>query len=172
MVMTDVSLVVGHGGHSTTMQALAHDLPLVILPMFDRSDQPLVDSLIQRAGAAEVVSRRAAPATIRAAVDRMLAPGPHHAAAARLGAGADLGARYASLGPSPQTPTVLPVALGEGPLQTPRTFGPLTSGTPTAASNNVRPHPTVTGPLRRSVPNTCRSPAWSAGRRSLLHPAA
>jgi UDP:flavonoid glycosyltransferase YjiC (YdhE family) len=86
MVMTDVSLVVGHGGHSTTMQALAHDLPLVILPMFDRSDQPLVGSLIQRAGAAEVVSRRAAPATIRAAVDRMLAPGPHRAAAARLGA--------------------------------------------------------------------------------------
>jgi UDP:flavonoid glycosyltransferase YjiC (YdhE family) len=86
MVMTDVCLVVGHGGHSTTMQALAHDLPLVILPMFDRSDQPLVGSLIQRAGAAEVVSRRAAPATIRAAVDRMLAPGPHRAAAARLGA--------------------------------------------------------------------------------------
>jgi UDP:flavonoid glycosyltransferase YjiC (YdhE family) len=24
-----VSLVVGHGGHGTTMQALAHDLPLV-----------------------------------------------------------------------------------------------------------------------------------------------
>jgi UDP:flavonoid glycosyltransferase YjiC (YdhE family) len=68
------------------MQALAHDLPMVILPMFDRSDQPLVGSLIQRAGAAEVVSRRAAPATIRAAVDRMLAPGPHRAAAARLGA--------------------------------------------------------------------------------------
>jgi UDP:flavonoid glycosyltransferase YjiC (YdhE family) len=85
-VMPDVSLVVGHGGHSTTMQALAHDLPMVILPMFDRSDQPLVGSLIQRAGAAEVVSRQAAPATIRAAIDRMLAPGPHRAAAARLGA--------------------------------------------------------------------------------------
>jgi UDP:flavonoid glycosyltransferase YjiC (YdhE family) len=85
-VMPDVSLVVSHGGHSTTMQALAHDLPMVILPMFDRSDQPLVGSVIQRAGAAEVVSRRADPATIRAAVDRMLAPGPHRAAAARLGA--------------------------------------------------------------------------------------
>jgi UDP:flavonoid glycosyltransferase YjiC (YdhE family) len=55
--MTDVSLVVGHRGDSTTMQALAHDLPLVILPMLDRSDRPLVGSLIQRAGAAEVVSR-------------------------------------------------------------------------------------------------------------------
>jgi UDP:flavonoid glycosyltransferase YjiC (YdhE family) len=57
MVMTDVSLVVGHGGDSTTMQALAPDLPLVILPRFDRCDQPLVGSLIQRAGAAEVMSR-------------------------------------------------------------------------------------------------------------------
>jgi UDP:flavonoid glycosyltransferase YjiC (YdhE family) len=85
-LMAGVSLVVGHGGHSTTMQALAHDLPMVILPMFDRSDQPLVGGLVQRAGAAAVVSRRAAPATIRAAVDRMLAPGPHRAAAARLGA--------------------------------------------------------------------------------------
>ncbi|WP_249998742.1 glycosyltransferase [Actinoplanes sp. M2I2] len=85
-IMPDVSLVVGHGGHGTTMQALAHDLPMVIVPMFDRSDQLLVGSLVQRAGAGEVVSRRADPATIRAAVDRMLAPGPHRAAAARLGA--------------------------------------------------------------------------------------
>lgn len=85
-VMPGSSLVVGHGGHSTAMQALAHDLPMVILPMFDRSDQPMVGSVLQRAGAAEVVSRDAGPAAIRAAVDRMLAPGPHRAAAARLGA--------------------------------------------------------------------------------------
>jgi UDP:flavonoid glycosyltransferase YjiC (YdhE family) len=85
-LMPEVSLVVGHGGHGTTMQALAHDLPLVIVPMFDRSDQPLVGSVLQRAGAAEVVSRRSAPDAIRSAIDRMLAPGPHRSAAARLGA--------------------------------------------------------------------------------------
>lgn len=86
-VMPEVSLVVGHGGHGTTMQALAHDLPLVILPAFDRSDQPLVGSVLRRAGVASVVSRQAGAAAIRTAVDRMLAPGPHIAAAARLGAG-------------------------------------------------------------------------------------
>jgi UDP:flavonoid glycosyltransferase YjiC (YdhE family) len=85
-LMPELSLVVGHGGHSTAMQALSYDLPMVVLPMFDRSDQPLVGSLLHRAGAAEVVSRRASPAQIRAAIDRMLAGGPHRAAAARLGA--------------------------------------------------------------------------------------
>jgi UDP:flavonoid glycosyltransferase YjiC (YdhE family) len=85
-IMPTVSLVVGHGGHGTTMQALAHDLPMVILPAFDRSDQRLVGSVLQRAGAAEVVSRKAGPAVSRSAIDPMLAPGPHRGAAARLGA--------------------------------------------------------------------------------------
>jgi UDP:flavonoid glycosyltransferase YjiC (YdhE family) len=85
-IMPGVSLVVGHGGHGTAMQALAHDLPMVILPAFDRSDQPLVGAVLRRAGVAEVVHRQAGAAAIRTAIDRMLAPGPHRAAAARLGA--------------------------------------------------------------------------------------
>lgn len=85
-VMPRVSLVVGHGGHSTATQALAHDLPMVILPMFDRSDQALIGRTIAAAGAGEVLHRTSAPADIRAAVDRLLADGPHRAAAARLGA--------------------------------------------------------------------------------------
>lgn len=32
-LMPDMSLLVGHRGHSTTMQALAHDLPVVIVPL-------------------------------------------------------------------------------------------------------------------------------------------
>jgi DNA-binding transcriptional LysR family regulator len=40
--MPEVSMVVGHGGHSTTMLALAHDLPLVLMPMFALADQPMV----------------------------------------------------------------------------------------------------------------------------------
>jgi UDP:flavonoid glycosyltransferase YjiC (YdhE family) len=32
-LMPTASLLVGHGGHSTTMQALAHDLPMVLMPM-------------------------------------------------------------------------------------------------------------------------------------------
>jgi UDP:flavonoid glycosyltransferase YjiC (YdhE family) len=97
-VMAGAALLIGHGGHSTAMQALANDLPMVILPMFDRSDQPLVGRLLQRAGAGAVVPRQADAAPIRSAVERMLAPGPHREAAARLGAevrahpGAQLGA--------------------------------------------------------------------------------
>ena len=46
-VMPAVSLVIGHGGHSTTMLALAHDLPLVILPMNLMFDQVLIGQAIQ-----------------------------------------------------------------------------------------------------------------------------
>ena len=40
-VMPEVSMVVGHGGHATTMVALAHDLPLLVIPM-DAHDRPAV----------------------------------------------------------------------------------------------------------------------------------
>ena len=32
-VMATASLLVGHGGHSTTLRALAHDLPAVVIPL-------------------------------------------------------------------------------------------------------------------------------------------
>lgn len=85
-LMPQVSLVVGHGGHATTMRALAHDLPLVVMPMHPMLDQPLVGRTVAAAGAGEVVSRKAAPDQLRAAIDRLLADGPHREAAARLGA--------------------------------------------------------------------------------------
>ena len=49
--MARSTLLVGHGGHGTTMQALAHDLPVLVLPMDDKTDQPLVGRSIERAGA-------------------------------------------------------------------------------------------------------------------------
>jgi MGT family glycosyltransferase len=85
-VMPKVSLVVGHGGHTTTMRALAHDLPLVIVPMHPMLDQSMVGRAVEQAGAGKVLSRKAAPDQIRAAVEQLLTEGPHHAAAARLGA--------------------------------------------------------------------------------------
>ncbi|GAA2367778.1 glycosyl transferase [Catellatospora methionotrophica] len=85
-VLPHVQLVVGHGGHATTMQALAHDLPLVLMPMSPLADQPLVARAVAEQGAGLVVSRSAPPAVIRAAIERLLADGPHRAAAARLGA--------------------------------------------------------------------------------------
>jgi len=85
-LMGQVSLVVGHGGHATTMRALAHDLPLVVMPMHPMLDQPLVGRRVAEAGAGEVVAKKAAPADLTPVIARLLADGPHRAAAARLGA--------------------------------------------------------------------------------------
>jgi UDP:flavonoid glycosyltransferase YjiC (YdhE family) len=41
-IMPSASLVVGHGGHSTTMRALAHGVPLLILPMHRILDQRMI----------------------------------------------------------------------------------------------------------------------------------
>lgn len=60
-VMPQVSMVVGHGGHSTTMLALAHGLPLVIMPMFSLADQPMVGRAVQAAGAGRVVRKSSRP---------------------------------------------------------------------------------------------------------------
>ncbi|MET9877063.1 nucleotide disphospho-sugar-binding domain-containing protein [Actinacidiphila glaucinigra] len=85
VVMPAVSLVVGHGGHGTTMQALAHDLPLVVMPMHPMLDQSMIAKAVEQQGAARVVRRNASPERIRAAISDLLASGPHRQASARLG---------------------------------------------------------------------------------------
>nr|WP_281380892.1 nucleotide disphospho-sugar-binding domain-containing protein [Nocardioides panaciterrulae] len=85
-VMPAMSLVVGHGGHGTTMQALAHDLPVLVMPMHPFLDQPMVGASVAAAGAGAVVGRSAKPAELAPALAGLLAPGPHREAAARLGA--------------------------------------------------------------------------------------
>lgn len=84
-VMPEMSMVVGHGGHSTTMLALAHDLPLVVMPMFRLVDQPMVGRAVQDAGAGVVVRKSASAARIRAAVELVLGDPRYQAAAAVLG---------------------------------------------------------------------------------------
>ena len=85
-VMPAMSLVVGHGGHGTTMQALAHDLPVLIMPMHPFLDQPMVGASVAAAGAGAVVKRSAKPDVLAPVLAGLLDPGPHRAAAARLGA--------------------------------------------------------------------------------------
>ncbi|MBO9523861.1 MAG: hypothetical protein J7518_20190 [Nocardioidaceae bacterium] len=84
-LMPEVSLVVGHGGHSTTMLALAHDLPLLVLPMHPFVDQPMVGAAVEAAGAGRRLSKKASPAQLRPVIEELLGDGPHRAAAARLG---------------------------------------------------------------------------------------
>jgi UDP:flavonoid glycosyltransferase YjiC (YdhE family) len=80
-IMPSASLVIGHGGHATTMRALAHDLPLLILPMHPLLDQPMIGKAVAAAGAGRVLPKTANPDQIRAAVCALLENGPHRAAA-------------------------------------------------------------------------------------------
>jgi len=97
-LMPQASLLVGHGGHGTTMQALAHDLPVVVMPMDARTDQPLVGRSLEKAGAGRVVAKRATPEQLAPVLAELLADGQHRVAAARIGSairampGANLGA--------------------------------------------------------------------------------
>jgi len=84
-LMPRATLMVGHGGHGSTMQALAHDLPMVLVPMHPLLDQPVVARSVEAAGAARVVRKRASADRLRPVVAQMLADGPHRAAAAALG---------------------------------------------------------------------------------------
>jgi UDP:flavonoid glycosyltransferase YjiC (YdhE family) len=83
-LMPQVSLVVGHGGHATTMRALAHGLPMVIMPMHPMLDQPMVGRAVAGAGAGEVVKKKANPDQLRPVIERLLHDGPHREAAHRL----------------------------------------------------------------------------------------
>lgn len=85
-IMPGVSLVIGHGGHATTMRALAHDLPLVIMPMQPMLDQKMIGNSVAARGAGIVLPATAQAGRIAAAVQQLLGPGPHTAAAARIGA--------------------------------------------------------------------------------------
>jgi len=84
-LMPRASLLIGHGGHSTTFKALAHGLPVLLLPQNGISDQPLVAATIERAGAGLALPQRASAERIRDAVERLLAERSIRRAAATLG---------------------------------------------------------------------------------------
>jgi UDP:flavonoid glycosyltransferase YjiC (YdhE family) len=71
-VMPAASLVVGHGGHSTTVRALMHGLPLLILPADPRIDQGMVGRAVELAGAGLCLPRSSSPDAIRDAASRIL----------------------------------------------------------------------------------------------------
>lgn len=85
-VLPAVDAVVGHGGHGTAMRALAHDLPVLVIPGFSMSDQPTVGKRIAAAGAGRTLPASASADRMREAIGELAGPGPHRAAAARLGA--------------------------------------------------------------------------------------
>ena len=84
-VMPGASLVIGHGGHSTTARALSYGLPIIVIPAHPLMDQPAIGRAVVRHGAGRMLAKSAPPATIRATVLALLADGAHRTAAARLG---------------------------------------------------------------------------------------
>lgn len=85
-VMPVASLVIGHGGHATTMRALAHDVPLVVVPLDRSSDHAMIGHAVARAGAGAVVPTTVSADELRAVVRGLLDDPGVHAAAARVGA--------------------------------------------------------------------------------------
>jgi UDP:flavonoid glycosyltransferase YjiC (YdhE family) len=84
-VMPEVSLVIGHGGHATTMFALAHGVPVLVLPVHPRLDQPMVGRAVADAGAGRTLPADSDPAAVREAVTALLEDGDHRRAAAAIG---------------------------------------------------------------------------------------
>ncbi len=82
-LLPHVDLVVCHGGHNTTCEALAHGLPLVIAPIKD--DQPIVADQVVAAGAGvRVKFGRVQPPELLDAVTRVMTEPGFRAAAARI----------------------------------------------------------------------------------------
>jgi UDP:flavonoid glycosyltransferase YjiC (YdhE family) len=71
-LMERASLVVGHGGHGTTMRALSHGLPIVGIPAFV-SDQVPITQLIEEWKVGRALPLDAEVSQIRAAVQDVLA---------------------------------------------------------------------------------------------------
>jgi UDP:flavonoid glycosyltransferase YjiC (YdhE family) len=84
-VMPASSVLVGHGGHATTMLALAHDLPIVVIPANSQFDQPTIGRVIEEAGAGILLPASASPERIRDAIEKVLADDRYRVEAARLG---------------------------------------------------------------------------------------
>lgn len=84
-VMPDCVAVLGHGGHATTMLALAHNLPLVIAPMHPLLDQRMVGQAVQDAGAGLLIKPSASSEEIAGALRTAADSASLHLAAATVG---------------------------------------------------------------------------------------
>jgi UDP:flavonoid glycosyltransferase YjiC (YdhE family) len=80
-ILPTVSLVVGHGGHSTTMKAVIAGVPVLVIPMHPLMDQPMIGAAIQDAGLGLTVKKRASSAKLHSAIASILGE-PHYKATA------------------------------------------------------------------------------------------
>lgn len=71
-VLPGAALVIGHGGHSTTMKALAHGIPLLVLPLNPTADQRLIGEVVEKSQLGRALSSRSGPGEIRRAAADLL----------------------------------------------------------------------------------------------------
>lgn len=84
--LPSASVLVTHGGHGSTMAGLAHDVPLLVVPLDGKSDHRRMGRSVETAGAGLVVGRQAPVEQIRAALTTLLGDESYRRAAGRLGA--------------------------------------------------------------------------------------
>jgi MGT family glycosyltransferase len=84
-VLATASLVVGHGGHSTTMRALSFGVPVVVMPANTLIDQKSVGAAVQNVGAGVLLRKHASVRRIREAVSTVLNDPTYRTAAGGLG---------------------------------------------------------------------------------------
>lgn len=84
-ILPTASMVVGHGGHSTTMRALSFGVPVVVMPANGFIDQKRVGSVLEANDAGLLLPKHARAARIRAAIEKVLGEPRYRASAGRLG---------------------------------------------------------------------------------------
>src|SRR5690606_27178709 len=82
-VLAHTDVLVTHGGHGTVMKALVAGVPIVCTPL--GRDQPDNAARLVYRGAGVRVAKKASPAKIAAAIQRVLDDSSYRQAAARLG---------------------------------------------------------------------------------------
>lgn len=75
-VMPNVSAVICHGGHGTTMMALAHGLPVLVVPLTRHADHELVGRALDDAGAGTMVPKNSSTAEFAAGISATLGISP------------------------------------------------------------------------------------------------
>jgi UDP:flavonoid glycosyltransferase YjiC (YdhE family) len=71
-LLRSARLLIGHGGHGTTMRALAAGVPVLVVPMTRHADHHLVAAAVERSGVGGQVDKDAEPVELRAAITRVL----------------------------------------------------------------------------------------------------
>lgn len=83
--LPSASVLVTHGGHGSTMAGLAHDVPVLVVPLDPKADHRVMGRSVEAAGAGLMVRRRARVPELHAALADLMADDSYRAGAARLG---------------------------------------------------------------------------------------